>query len=105
MSERVKGYADQSDETISLVNEFKADEERLLRKFDELAMTDGPVPYRGSDGRYYKSLVTEELWAADPMLLGQARVALTISFMLLNRAVFQPKRIELPEDTETKANG
>lgn len=69
----VAGYTQQADAKVSLVNEFKADEERLLRKIE--ALTDH-----------------DKRWAAVAFTHFQQ------GFMALNRAVFQPNRVMLPED-------
>lgn len=75
----VAGYQPQSDAKVALVNSFKEDEERLLRKIESLFTTlDSPM--------------------ADQRMLHLARTHTQIAFMLLNRAVFQPQRIKLPED-------
>ncbi len=76
----VSGYRPQSDANIALVNEFKADEERLLRKIDALY---------GALSIHY-----DQRW------LSIARTHFQEGFMALNRAVFQPQRIKLPEDDE-----
>lgn len=81
----VSGYRPQSDEAVRLVNEFKADEERLLRKLDALREKnlldrESPAPY-------------------DPRWLAIARTNLAQGFMALNRAVFRPQRVKLPEDS------
>ena len=75
----VSGYTPQPDAKVALVNEFKQDEERLLRKLDKLASTlDNPF--------------------ADQRWLAVGRRHLQQAFMEINRAVFQPQRIKLPED-------
>jgi hypothetical protein len=73
----VAGYRPQSNEAVSTVNGFKADEERLLRKLDEL---------RGGD--------------VDGRWLALGRTHLEQAFMAINRAVFQPARVTLPEDNQ-----
>ena len=91
----VHGYQPQSEDKVALVNEFKQDEERLLRKLDAmrtavnvtpfgtaLLKTEGePIPYK-----------YDERW------LAVARTHFQQGFMALNRAVFQPQRVNLPED-------
>ncbi len=77
---KVAGYTLQSDAKVDRVNEYKADEERLLRKLD-LLFTDSPI-------------------MADPRWIAVARTHFQEGFMALNRAVFQPQRIKLPEDGE-----
>lgn len=72
----VAGYSDQSDERVSLVNANKEMEERVLRLLDAVAARDG-VDLR---------------WVAI------ARAHVEQGFMALNRAVFRPGRIPLPED-------
>lgn len=85
----VSGYKPQSEQKIALVNEFKADEERLLRKVETVMRAKrpsdfGPLESPAYDGR----------WAA------LAKTHFEQGFMALNRAVFQPGRVKLPEDTE-----
>lgn len=75
----VKGYRSQPQSAIDIVNENKVAEERLLRKIDDLQSGLG----------------------GDPRWLALARTHLEIGFMALNRAIFRPARIELPEDTQT----
>lgn len=88
----VAGYTAQSDEKVALVNEFKADEERLLRKMERMApenwLRPGTADNDDPVGRY------DQRWIA------VARTHFQEGFMALNRAVFQPQRIKLPEDSE-----
>lgn len=74
----VSGYRAQSQAKVDLVNEFKATEERLLRRLDEL----------GAE----KNFEYERRW------LAIARTNIEQGFMALNRAVFMPTRVALPED-------
>lgn len=74
----VAGYKTQSDDNVQLVNGFKQDEERILRKLDMLAQN---AP-EGVDGRW----------------LAIGRTQLEQAFMAINRSVFKPGRVELPED-------
>lgn len=82
----VSGYTAQPDAKVALVNSFKEDEERLLRKLDVLnngrAHTGAAAPSIDVDGRW----------------LAIGRTQLQEAFMSINRAVFQPQRIKLPED-------
>lgn len=80
----VHGYQPQSDDKVALVNGFKQDEERLLRKLDALLTTklEGDKVVPSYDARW----------------LSIARTHFQEGFMALNRAIFQPQRIELPED-------
>ncbi|BCH68029.1 MULTISPECIES: DUF7681 family protein [Rhizobium/Agrobacterium group] len=75
----VKGYQEQSDENVDLVNENKELEERVLRQIDRHV--------RNRDGQ-----------DIDQAMVQLARRSVQEAFMWLNRAVFQPKRILLPED-------
>lgn len=75
----VAGYKPQSDDKVQTVNAFKQDEERIMRKLD--ALKDSAT----IDGRW----------------LAIGRTQLEQAFMAINRAVFQPGRVELPEDTES----
>lgn len=74
----VHGYKPQSEASIALVNRFKESEERLLRDLDAMAYSDGD--------------------SFDQRWIAIARTNLQQGFMALNRAVFQPGRISLPED-------
>lgn len=74
----VAGYKPtQPQAAIDAVNVFKALEERTLRALDELA--DSEVDY-------------------DPRWHAIGRTQLQQAFMAINRAVFQPGRVRLPED-------
>lgn len=72
----VEGYSAQSELAVQLVNNNKQTEECILRLID--------------------SLLADK--AADLRWLEEARVHLEIGFMALNRAIFQPRRVKLPED-------
>lgn len=72
----VAGYAAQTSEAIDLVNANKRHEERVLRVIDALA----------------------EVEATDKRWLAIARTQIEQGFMALNRAVFKPGRVGLPED-------
>lgn len=71
----VSGYKPQSAENVALVNEMKQLEERVLRKLDDM---------QGMN--------------VDPRWLATGRTQLEKAFMSINRAVFQPGRVVLPED-------
>lgn len=89
----VSGYQAQSAEKVALVNEFKADEERLLRKLDELRarnQRDFAIIPDGANGKLGAHF--------DPRWLAVAQTHFQEGFMALNRAVFQPQRVQLPED-------
>jgi hypothetical protein len=79
----VSGYKPQTEENVALVNGFKADEERILRKLDALA------------NRGASSLVED----IDYRWIAIGRTSIEQGFMAINRAVFQPGRVKLPEDT------
>jgi hypothetical protein len=72
----VHGYKPQSGEAVEIVNSHKQNEERLLRLLDV---------YKADPG-------LDQRW------LAIARTHFEQGFMALNRAVFQPQRIMLPED-------
>jgi hypothetical protein len=74
----VPGYRPQSDAAVALVSEFKRQEERLLRVLDAMA-ADAEIDKR---------------W------LAIGRTALEQGFMAVNRSVFRPGRVTLPEDGE-----
>lgn len=77
----VKGYKDQPSEAVIAVNQHKDTEERLYRRIETL-------------NEWSK---TGQL-SVDPRLAALAKTNFEIGFMLLNKAVFQPARHELPED-------
>lgn len=72
----VAGYTSQPEGNVTIVNEHKEAEERLLRRIDDLL----------------KRCVADPRWAAI------AKSHFEQGFMALNRSVFQPERIALPED-------
>ena len=79
----VSGYRPQTQQVLDLVNGFKADEERLLRKLDELkTLNEGGL----------SPVIADQRWLA----LG--RTHLEQAFMAINRSVFKPTRVKLPED-------
>lgn len=88
---KVEDYTPQPDAKVALVNEFKQDEERLLRKLDELRLRPGSPD---CDVNVFGATITDQCW------LAIARTHFQEGFMALNRAVFQPQRIKLPEDGE-----
>jgi hypothetical protein len=87
---KVHGYKPQSPEAVALVNRFKEMEERLLREIDALTQLREPNP--AEPNQYL--LKHNHRWVAI------ARTHFEEGFMALNRAVFQPGRIKLPEDPE-----
>lgn len=96
----VAGYTPQPDAKVALVNEFKADEERLLRKLDALS-----AAWLDSDGVVHESKTGVTFMsmggpAYDQRWLAIARSHFEQGFMALNRSVFQPTRIKLSEDDE-----
>lgn len=81
----VSGYKPQTQEKVAIVNGFKEDEERLLRSIENLQarlLADGT---RMADGRW----------------LSVGRTHVEQGFMAINRAIFQPGRVTLSEDTMT----
>lgn len=72
----VPGYTPQSDDNVALVRKAKELEERVLRHIDDLETRPG----------------------VDAEMVRIGRFVLQDAFMWLNRAVFQPSRIKLPED-------
>ena len=76
----VSGYRKQSDENVKLVNVNKELEERVLRQIDNM-MANADLP-EGFDKR----------------MIALARTNIEQGFMWLNRAVFQPERVSLPDD-------
>lgn len=74
----VGGYRPQSDDAVRLVNTNKEIEERVLRILDDLMFRDD----------------VDEHW----LRLGRRHIEQ--GFMAVNRAVFQPGRVRLPEDAQ-----
>jgi len=77
----VRGYTNQSDDKVALVNVNKELEERVLRQLDAMRANSG----------------------CDQRMVSLAITGVQEAFMWANRAVFQPTRIALPGDAETKA--
>jgi hypothetical protein len=75
----VSGYRPQSPENIALVNEAKEIEERVLRFLDRVASSHQPI-----DGRWFAI----------------GRTDIEKGFMAVNRSIFRPGRVGLPEDVE-----
>lgn len=75
----VPGYVPQSDEKIGFVTRNKETEERILRILDAMK----------SDGSKF-----DQRWVA------VARTHFEEGFMAMNRAIFQPQRVALPEDDQ-----
>jgi hypothetical protein len=73
----VKGYKPQNQEKIDLVNANKELEERCLRQAERIK----------ADPNY------------DGRMAALAFTHIQDAFMWLNRAVFQPARVSLPEDS------
>lgn len=72
----VSGYRQQSPEDIALANLNNALEERILRQLDHLAT----------------------LPDVDKRWLATGRTEIEKGFMAVNRAIFKPGRVALPED-------
>jgi hypothetical protein len=93
----VAGYKPtQPGTAIEAVNVFKELEERTLRQIEvllgERTAGAGSPPYRYHPG-------------CDARMLAVGRTQLQLAFMALNRAVFQPGRVELPEDGSDQITG
>ncbi len=76
LTQPIAGYRPLQERTAALVNANKNTEERLLRTIDELSQ-DPEVDKR---------------W------LALARTQIEQGFMALNRSIFKPTRVALPED-------
>lgn len=72
----VKGYNAQTEARVAIVNENKMLEERCIRAAEAIQQTPG----------------------MDARMAALAITGIQQSFMWLNRAVFQPGRVDLPED-------
>ena len=77
----VSGYRSQSEANVAAVNANKATEERLLRTLDEMK----------------NNLHVDQRW------LAVARTSFEQGFMALNRSIFKPGRVTLPEDNPQSA--
>lgn len=77
----VKGYTEQSNDKIDLVNTNKVLEEHMLRRIDELS-----------------ELARSEPKLVDARMLALARTNIEQGCMWLNRAIFQPKRIDISDN-------
>lgn len=89
----VSGYTAQSAEKVALVNSFKEIEERLLRELDALSLE------RTSIAKKWGAIDKQTPYPTyDLRWIAVARTHFQEGFMALNRAVFQPQRIRLPED-------
>jgi hypothetical protein len=71
----VQGYTPQPDWKVKAVNDNRELEEEILRRLDDMA----------------GNPEIDSRWVAT------ARTYLELGFMALNRAVFQPQRVKLPE--------
>lgn len=71
----VAGYRPQTTGAVQMVNQNKQDEERILRALDRLKAED-----------------VDQRW------LAIARTHIEQGFMAMNRAIFKPARVDLPED-------
>lgn len=76
MSDPILGYTPQSSEAIAVVNANKELEEWVLRSIDKHRLSDD----------------------ADQRWLAIAKTHIQEGFMAFNRAIMQPKRIDLPGD-------
>lgn len=80
----VAGYRPQNDARVAIVNQNKELEERVLRQIDRIA---GRSPTGTLDSSEF-----DQRWVA------LAKTQIEQGFMALNRAIFQPARVSLPED-------
>lgn len=84
----VAGYKPtQPPEAIAAVNVFKELEERTLRHIEYLEKMTREIEHGAVGGVH-----------CDARMLSVGRTQLQLAFMALNRAVFQPGRVSLPED-------
>lgn len=75
----VAGYTDQSSDKVDLVNENKILEEQVLRQIDKL--------------------ISVHRDQVDLRMTSIAKTEIQTAFMWLNRALFQPQRVSLPDDS------
>lgn len=78
----VAGYRSQGGDKVALVNRNKEIEERVMRILDDLRET--------------KLGLANDV---DQRWLAIGRTQIEQGFMAVNRAVFQPGRVKLPDDT------
>lgn len=76
----VAGYKSQPDDAVTEVNRNKEIEERLLRRVEDLGNN--------------RSLEVDGRW------LAIAKTQFEQGFMAMNRAIFKPERVQLPEDAD-----
>lgn len=74
----VAGYREQGEDNVALVNINKRLEENILRALDRLAAVN----------------------SVDKRWLAIGRTSIEQGFMAVNRSIFQPGRVKLPEDNE-----
>ena len=79
----VSGYRPQSDGAVARVNGCKLLEESVLRVLDELAERDD----------------------VDKRWLAIGRTAIEQGFMAVNRSIFRPERVALPDDIAATVRG
>lgn len=84
----VAGYKPQSTTAVELVNRNKEIEERILRLLDDLATMKGPAASNDKPSE----ITVDQRW------LAIGRTHIEQGFMAINRAVFKPGRVTLPED-------
>lgn len=77
----IHGYRSQTGDKVDLVNWNKVTEELMLRRLDQLAGMEG----------------------VDKRWLAIGRTQIEQGFMAVNRAIFKPDRVALPEDGEGPA--
>lgn len=82
----VAGYKPQSEENVILVNENKVLEEMCLRQIDKMLRQNSESRPLGTVPKF------------DSRMIALANTHIQEAFMWLNRAVFQPTRVVLPED-------
>lgn len=80
----VAGYRTQSDANVAIVNQNKELEERVLRQIDRIS------------GRSRTGTLDSQQF--DQRWVSIAKTQIEQGFMALNRAIFQPGRVTLPED-------
>jgi hypothetical protein len=77
----VKGYTDQEDSKVELVNRMKEVEEIILRRLD--AMHEANLHHPEGAGPY------------DSYALAIGRRDIMAGFMWINRSIFKPERVKL----------
>lgn len=93
----VYGYTPQSEDKVEMVNENKLIEERLIRRCENLIDYIGKIKVRVNGNTEPSDSIGHPY---DQRFLRMAISHFQEGFMCMNRAIFNPERVFLPEDTQ-----